>query len=229
MQRDRRAWQPGAAWICALVLALLLAAPSRGLDLLDPSSGSVLTRVDAQYDSSTWAGGHLTDNDNNTQWLSANTANDLLYQLNKSGADSAACFGEFRIWNAGSTRSIRTFTLLASDDLALAKDTGILGWKPVPANPAPTGLIDHLHWSQGGRLTAINGQYDASTWAGSHLNDGSLRSQWLNNKNQNTLEYAFDTDWNGSTGDVVNLDEIRLYNYGSSRSVSRFQVLVTQN
>lgn len=229
MARNRRVGLRDCTRICAFLLAVLPAAPGRGADLLDSSRGAVLTRVDTQHDNGTWAGSHLTDNDDNTQWLSGTATNDLLYQLDGSGSRPAACFGAFRIWNAGSTRSIRTFTLLASDDLTLAKDTGTLGWKPVPAHPAPTGLVNHVHWSQGGRLTAVDGQHDTTTWAGTHLNDGSLRSQWLNGKNQNTLEYAFDTDWNGSTGDAVNLDEIRLHNHGGSRSVSRFQVLVTRN
>jgi len=112
--------------------------------------------------------------------------------------------------------------LLTTDDLALDQDTGALGWTPVIAEENPAGIINHLHWGQGGRLLTGPGSSPEA------LNDGSPGRGWssLSGSLSNNLDFTFDSDWDGSTGDAVSISEIFIYNNGDSTGVEKFQVEV---
>ncbi len=117
--------------------------------------------------------------------------------------------------------------LLHTLDPSLGSDTGTVGWTPIIADPTPSDPMNHVHWGQGGRLTAIDRQLDANTWAAAHINNGNLGDFWLSNSIDNTLDFAFDSDWDGSTGDAVDINQFALHNYGGSRSIRQFQVEVS--
>ena len=205
----------------------MMSSPVQAIDLLAPGLGGFFTHIDSQYNATTWAADNLLDDNVSTRWLSRKRDNDLLLGFDPGLNDR--CFGEFTLRNYGNNRSIKQFMLLYTNDAGLLADTGAAGWTPIPADPAPVGPVNHLHWGQGGRLTAVDREYNATTWAGEHINNGSLGDFWLSGRANNTLDFAFDTDWDGSSGDAVNVTELKLHNYGNNRSIRLFQVEVSQD
>jgi MSHA biogenesis protein MshQ len=118
--------------------------------------------------------------------------------------------------------------LLTSADGALDGDAGTAGWSPVIATENPVGLLDYLSWAQGGRLVSVDSQLNTTSWSADHINDGDTASRWLSNKSNNTIEYNFDTDWDGYVGNGIPIIEIEILNYGNDdRSVKEFQIEVT--
>ena len=93
-----------------------------------------------------------------------------------------------------SGRNIKEFALLTTSDDALAGDFGTAGWQPIVAEQNPTGLINYLSWAQGARIVSIDAEYNATTWAGEHINDGDTSSRWISRSGRNIIEYNFDTD-----------------------------------
>jgi len=206
-------------------LTLLAIAPYSYADLL---SSATITAINSQYNSSSWGAKNLVDSNNATRWLSFKQANDINFQLNNTNDN--VCFGGVDLTNYGSNpRSVQQFMLLTTTDASLNADVGSVGWRPLVADAKPTGLVDYLSWAQGARLVTINSQYNGTTWAASHINDGDTVSKWLSRKANNIIEYNFDTDWNGVTGDGIPINEIELRNYGTTRSVKEFQIEVTKN
>ncbi len=212
----------------ALIAGSALASlPLQADDLLKPVLGSYFTHIDKQYNSSTYAAANLLDDNISTRWLSNRRDNDLI--LGFDAGLNARCFDEFILNNYGSNRSVRQFMLLYANDTSLSSDTGTAGWTPIPLDPAPVGPVNHLHWGQGGRMTAVDQQLSTTTWAGEHINNGNPGDFWLSNRGNNTLDFAFDTDWDGNTGDAINITELKLHNYGSNRSIKLFQVEVSED
>lgn len=209
------------------MLLWLLTEPAAAFDLLAPQRSASFTVIDEQLNTGSWAAANLLDDDTGSAWLSDRRDNDLIIRFD--GPLNARCFSRFTLENYNSSRSVEEFVLLHTMDPSLSEDTGAAGWIPVIADPNPTGLINHLHWGQGGRLLAHDTQLNDSSWAARHLNNGSLGDYWLSNRNNNVLEFAFDTDWDGATGDAVGLDGVALSNYGGSRSIERFQVEYTRD
>ena len=209
--------------VFSLCLLIISAADSLAYNLLDPANGAQITAINKQLNNSTWAAANLTDGLLTTRWLSNQQVNDINFIFNNN-ADTA-CFNRVDLTNYGNDdRSIKRFMLFRTQDDSLSTDTGSDGWIPVPADLNPTGPINHLNWGQGGRLTAVNSQLNSTTWAAGNIHDGDISSRWLSNKANNQLEFAFDTNWDGNADDAINIKQLKIYNYGSSRSVKLFQI-----
>jgi hypothetical protein len=205
------------------IFLLLIAFCSRA-DLLQSST---MTLIDSQYNTTSWSANNLLDNNTSTRWLSRSQTNDINFQLNSNG--DLVCLSSFELTNYGNDdRSVKEFMLFTTSDSSLKADKGTIGWKPVIADANPTGKIDYLSWAQGARLVSVDSQYNSTSWAAANINDGSSTSRWLSSKSNNVIEYNFDTDWNGITGNAIPINEIEIVNYGNDdRSVKEFQVEVT--
>ncbi|MDO6713118.1 LamG-like jellyroll fold domain-containing protein [Aliiglaciecola sp. 2_MG-2023] len=208
------------------IIALLAALPATYVlaDVLQPST---ITLVDTQYNSTTWAASNLQDGDSNTHWLSSKLSNNINFQLNDS--NEAYCVEEFELTNYGKdSSSLKQFMLLTTSDSSLSADSGTDGWRPIVAEQNPTAKIDYLSWAQGARLVSVDSEYNSTTYGAKNLNDGSNKSRWLSKKSNNTIEFNFDTDWNGNAGNSIPISEIQITNYGNDdRSVKEFQIEVT--
>ncbi len=196
---------------------------SFALNLLDPGNGARITAIDKQLNDSNWAAANLNDSLSSTRWLSNRQKNDINFIFNNN--KDTACFNRLDLTNYGNDdRSVQRFMLLRTMDDDLAADTGFNGWIPIPADLSPTGPIDHNNWAQGSRITAIDSQLNTSNWAARNINDGDTSSSWLSNKANNQLEFHYDTNWDGIADDTINIKQIKIYNYGSDRSVKLFQI-----
>jgi MSHA biogenesis protein MshQ len=195
----------------------------------DGFENASVTGVQYEYNNTSWAAKNLIDDNVSTRWLSRQQTNDLIMMLSNTG--DPACFSGIGLYNGTvNDRNIKRFALLTTSDDSLASDYGTDGWRPIIADANPTYLIDYLSWAQGARIVDISNQHNSTTWAGEHANDGDTRSQWLSLYGYNVLEYNFDTDWNGATGNAITIDEIEVLNYSTDdRSVKEFQIEVTQN
>jgi len=211
--------------LCSLVLAALTSPAIYAADLFAPGSGAFLTHIDKQHSTTSWAAVNLLDDTPSTRWLSNRRDNDLIFAFDSDYTEH--CFSRFSLQNYGSNRSLKQFMLLRSSDTSLSTNIGPSGWLPVIADPSPVGPVNHLHWGQGGRLTAVDREHSSTTWAGVHINNGNLGDYWLSNRSNNTLDFAFDSDWNGSNGNAINVTQLKLHNYGSNRSIQWFQVEVS--
>ncbi len=198
-------------------------------NLLDPSNGAQITAINRQLNATSWAAANLNDGDLNTRWLSSLQTNDLNFIFNS--AKDLACFNRLDLNNYGNNdRSISRFMIFRTLDGALSADTGQTGWTPIAADLNPSGLIDHVNWGQGGRLTGINSQLNSTSWAAANIHDGDYNSRWLSSKANNQLEFAFDTNWDGVANDEINIKQIKIYNYGSDdRSVKYYQIETTSD
>lgn len=212
--------------LCAILL-FAVGSPAMAVDLLGPGSPGYLTHIDTQYNNTSWAAANLMDDNASTRWLSGRRDNDLIFAFD--AAKSERCFSRFTLQNYGSNRSVKQFMLLHSLDTSLSTDTGATGWTPVVAEASPSGPVNHLHWAQGGRLASVDIEYNSTSWAGAHINNGNLADFWLSSRGNNTLDFAFDTNWDGVTGDAINVSQLKLHNYGTDRSVKMFQVEVSQD
>jgi len=214
---------------CLVALLLTLPLPLQA-DLLQSST---ITAINTELNNTTWAASNLRDDSPSTRWLSysANSTSDVNFQFNASG--DAFCYDEVNLINYGNDdRSVQHFMLLASNNTAISGDTSTnaTGWKPVVADESPSGLLDYLSWAQGARLATTNSQLNATTFAANNINDGNVFSRWLSKSKQshNILEYTFDTDWDGNTGNGIPVEEIEITNYGNDdRSIKELQIEVT--
>ncbi len=191
-------------------------------NLLDPVNGGEFTYIDSEANNTSRAASNLVDNNFSSYWESPNFkfSNDFIF---KFGPDSPLkCFDEFSVTGVNNSTGLETFMLLTTSDLSLDQDNGTTGWIPVVADANPAGVINHMHWGQGGRLVSGPGSSPSS------LNDGSPGRGWSSSNFvfDNSLEFAFDSDWNDSIGDAVRISELQLYNNGDSTGVEKFQVEV---
>ena len=195
----------------------------------DALASSAITLIDSQYNSTTWAAENLLDADATTQWMSRSQSNNLNFQF--SGNNGAMCFNGFELTNyGGDDRGVNQFILLTTQNEALSADAGSAGWKPMVADENPIGYIDYLSWAQGARQVFVDGQYNTTTYAAKNINDGNRSSRWLSRKSNNILQYNFDTDWDGSAGNGITINELEVTNYGvDDRSVKQFQVEITND
>jgi MSHA biogenesis protein MshQ len=222
LTRRRPAATAAAPCLWALVFGLVWGGEVCAFDLLEPGGSAWFTEIDSQSNDSRWAAANLLDDEEDTAWRSSSRENDLIVGFDE--ALGARCVSRFTLENYNGSRSVAEFMLLHTMDPGLRNATGAAGWIPLVADPNPTGPVNHLHWGQGGRLLAVDAQSNDSNWAARNLHNGSLGDYWRSNKNNNTLEFAFDTDWDGTTGDAVSVQGVALSNYGGSRSIERFQV-----
>ncbi|MBN4055472.1 LamG domain-containing protein [bacterium AH-315-K03] len=205
---------------------LMISTACCAADLLDDAT---ITAIDAQLNSSSWAASRLIDHNHSTRWLSRKQNNAINFTLDNN--QGAACFDSIELVNYGNDdRSVRQFALFKTLDRSRQSDTGTSGWIPIVADANPSGLLDYLTWAQGGRLVGIDSQLNSTSWAADNANDGDTSSRWLSRKSNNTLEYAFDTNWDGNTGDAISIQQIEVSNYGNDdRSLNTFQVEVTSD
>ena len=191
-------------------------------NLLDPAAGGVITHYSSQLGS--YPASRLNDQSTTAQWLSSSGqfTNDIIFRF--GAAYPQRRFDGFRLSNHGGNRSIEDFLLLYADDSGLAADTGRDGWTRIPADTNPVDAINYLHWGEGGTLVSTTSQH--GSYPASRLHDGTANNYWLSQSGiyGNLLTFAFDTDWNGATGDAISFEKFRLYNHGGSRSVQDFQV-----
>jgi len=213
------------AFASSLILTFL--SLYSGKSVADPIESATITLIDAQHNSSSWAASNLTDADLSTRWLSSKQTNDINFQLTTS--ENPICIAGMDLTNYGNDdRSVKEFMLLTTTDSSLAADSGTAGWRPVIADENPSGLLNYTSWAQGARITDIDSQHNSTSWAAANINDGSTESRWLSSKSNNTIEFEFDTNWSGTAGDSIAIDEIEVVNYGvDDRSVKEFQVEVT--
>ena len=211
------------------LIALSLVSAVKSVSAGEGLEDAVVTGVQFEYNNSTWAAANLIDNDERSRWLSRYQTNDINILLDSTG--DPRCFEGLSLKNyTNSGRNIKEFALLTTSDDALAADFGTAGWIPIVADENPTGLINYLSWAQGARVVSVDSEYNATTYAGSNVNDGDTNSRWFSRNGRNIIEYNFDTDWNGSTGDGITIDELEVYNYGADdRSVREFQIEYTKD
>jgi MSHA biogenesis protein MshQ len=207
-----------------IVLAYLLTSFS----FADALSSSTITLIDSEYNNTSWGAANLLDNNSATRWLSLKQTNDLNFQLTNNG--EAMCLAGFDLTNyVSGGRGVKQFVLLTTQNDSLSTDAGTIGWQPLVADENPVGYIDYLSWAQGARLVAVDSEYNSTTLVAKHINDGSPTSRWLSRKSNNVIEYNFDTDWNGATGDGITINALEVSNYGNTRSVKEFQVEITSD
>jgi hypothetical protein len=190
---------------------------------------SNITLKDSQYNNTTWAVDNLIDNDPTTRWMSRSQSNNLNFQLSESSA--SMCFNGFDLTNyGGDDRGVNQFVLLTTQNEGLSTDSGSKGWKPLIADDNPIGYIDYLSWAQGARQVSVDAEYNTTSYAAKNINDGDRSSRWLSRKSNNILHYNFDTDWDGSAGNGITINELEVTNYGiDDRSVKQFQVEITND
>lgn len=209
-------------WAVFFIL-ILSGLPSFASNLLDPANGAQITAINKELNNTNWAAANLTDLSLTTRWLSNRQTNNINYIFN-SNKDSA-CFNRFDLVNYGTNdRSVQNFMLFRTLDGSLSADIGSNGWIPIPADINPVGPINHNSWGQGSRLTSVNSQLNNTNWAGVNINDGDINSFWLSSKANNQLVFNFDTNWDGVADNAINIKQIKIYNYGSNRSVKLFQL-----
>jgi hypothetical protein len=199
----------------------------------DLLQSSTITATNTEYNNTSLSATNLRDDDPLTKWLSKGSShtNNINFQFDANGEEF--CFDTIDLVNYGNDdRSVNQFMLLTSNDTDLSDDisTSAINWQPAIADPAPTGLINYLSWAQGGRLISADSQYNTTNYGAKNINDGSTFSKWLSKGRQgnNILEYNFDSDWDGNTGNGIPIEEIEISNYGNNDiSIKELQIEVT--
>jgi len=197
--------------------------------------GGTLETIDSQYNTTSWAAKNIHDGDNNTRWLSrkGNNTLDFTFDVNQNGTtgagnDTADWFTmeKFHLRNYGNDdRSIKQFQVEV-------KTAANNNWHKVEVpNSGPNQANYNFSLlSNGGKLVLINSQYNTTSWAAKNIHDGDNNTRWLSRNQSNTLEFSFDVDLDGSTGDGINLDTLSFANYGiDDRSVQTFEVDIKIN
>ncbi len=144
---------PNLKNLLGVLTALTLSSVSAE-NLLDPANGGEFTYINSELNSTTRAAANLIDNDASTVWYSRDFqfANDFIFKFGPTSP--LKCFDEISVAGVGNSAGLETFMLLTTSDLSLDQDNGAAGWTPVVADPTPAGVINHLHWGQGGRFTS---------------------------------------------------------------------------
>ncbi|MCJ8271095.1 MAG: discoidin domain-containing protein, partial [Psychrosphaera sp.] len=197
--------------------------------------GGVMGAIDSQLNTSSWAAANITDGDQNTRWLSrkGNNTIEFTFDPNDSGVtgaqgDTADLFTikTLKIANYGNDdRSVNEFQVAV-------KTQSKSQWQKLNAPGAAIGQEDYNFASShhGGALVAIDAQLNSPSWGADNLHDGEDTTRWLSNKGNNTLDFQFDADENGTKAEVADrftLKRIYLKNYGvDDRSIKEFQIEV---
>ncbi|NQZ10132.1 MAG: discoidin domain-containing protein [Algicola sp.] len=197
--------------------------------------GGVMGAIDSQLNTSSWAAANMTDGDQNTRWLSrkGNNTIEFTFDPNDSGVtgaqgDTADFFSikTLKIANYGNDdRSVNEFQVAV-------KTQSNSQWQKLNVPGAAIGQEDYNFASshQGGALVAIDAQLNSTSWGADNLHDGDDTTRWLSNKGNNTLDFQFDADENGTKAEVADrftLKRIYLKNYGvDDRSIKEFQIEV---
>ncbi|MBX2847804.1 MAG: hypothetical protein KTR16_05770, partial [Acidiferrobacterales bacterium] len=191
------------------------------------NNGAELTLIDSEINTTQWGADNFHDGAHTTRWLSNKMFNNLEFRFDVNHDDDFAdtedqfTIERFYLQNYGADdRSIKDFQVHV-----------IMGDNPdwqriqVPGSEAGQAGYNFTLEGHGGAVTFVDSELNSTSWAASNINDGDKGTRWLSNKQQNTIEFEFDTDYANGTGDLINIDKIKLINYGNSdRSVATFQV-----
>jgi hypothetical protein len=195
-------------------------------------NGGTLTNIDSQLNTTSWAAANIHDGSANSTWLSGKSNNTLEFQFDAdedsvlSTASDAFTLQSFYLQNHGNDdRSINEFQVAV-------KTLSNPSWQKLAV---PGSLIGEPNYNfalsqHGGTLVAVDGQLNSTSWGAKNLHDGDRNSQWLSGKSNNTIDFQFDIDEDGSRGgigDRFKLENFYLRNFGTDdRSVKHFQVEV---
>lgn len=195
-------------------------------------NGGVLVEVDSQYNTSSWAATNIHDGDVNSRWLSTKGNNSLAFQFDVDddgtigGSNDLFTFDRIYLQNYGNDdRSIKEFQIAVK---TMSEPT----WQKlrVPGSTIGTEDYNFALAAHGGLLVAIDSQYNTSSWAAKNIHDGDENTRWLTTKGNNTLDFQFDTNNDGTTAspdDLFTLERFQLVNYGNDdRSIKQFHVEV---
>jgi hypothetical protein len=213
--------------LCTFTIGLTAASFVANAEI--ESSELTITLVDSQLNNSSWAAANLLDEDLSSRWLSRSQNNDINFVVGTG--PTASCLTGVNINNYGANdRSVERFIILTTENDSLANDAGTAGWLPVVADTNPSEAINAVLWAQGGRLVSTDSQVNSTSWAAENMFDGDYASRWLSRNGNSIHEFAFDSDWNGTQGDAVNIESVSIRNYGvNDRAVRFFQVEVTSD
>ncbi|MCB1686221.1 MAG: LamG domain-containing protein, partial [Pseudomonadales bacterium] len=198
---------------------------SADFNFLLSHQGGRLDVIDSQLNGTSWAAANVHDGSSQTIWLSSQANNRLDFVFDTDGDGSTGGAGDrfrfesFALENYGSSRSIRDYQVEV-----MTAAVPVWTKLTVPGSGSGDPGFNFLSVHEGGRLTAINRELNSTSWAAANIHDGSPNSIWLSDRQTNTLDFAFDTDLDGSPGDGVNFTSLHLQNYGSSRSVATFEI-----
>ncbi|QTH63190.1 LamG domain-containing protein [Psychrosphaera ytuae] len=191
------------------------------------ANGGVLTQFDSQVNTTQWAAENLHDGDFTTRWLSNKMANTIDFGFDVdgdgslSGANDSFELRRIFLQNYGNDdRSVKEFQIYVQ---TLADSN----WQRIEVPGSGAGMPNYNFSlaGHGGTLVAIDSELNNTSWAAKNAHDGDFGTRWLSRNQVNTLEFSFDTNYDGNTGDTINLDTIRLVNYGNDdRSVATFEV-----
>lgn len=192
--------------------------------------GGLIENIDSQLNSTSWGAKNIHDGDPNTRWLSSkgNNTLDFAFDVNLdgtsgAGGDNADLFTmkKFFLRNYGNdVRSVKLFQVEV-------KTAANNNWHKieVPGSGANQAGYNFVLKANGGTLDTINRELNSTSWGAKNIHDGDNNTRWLSNKQDNTLEFSFDTDIDGSTGNEINLDTLSFVNYGNDdRSVQTFEI-----
>jgi hypothetical protein len=205
--------------------------PIDKIDYLSWAQGARLISVDSQYNSTSWGVKNLNDGSSNSIWLSSKSNNIIEYDFDTDWDGSAGDgipISEIQITNYGNDdRSVKEFQIEVTTD-------GVTWSKlQVPGSMAGDEEYFYTRYQNGGTLGTIDSQYNSTSWGADNMQDGDDNTRWLSSKGNNTIEFTFDPNNNGTTGaagdtdDLFTLDKFNLENYGTDdRSVRQFQVAV---
>ncbi|MCP4504616.1 MAG: hypothetical protein GY822_32325 [Deltaproteobacteria bacterium] len=89
----------------------------------------------------------------------------------------------------------------------------------VPGSTVGDADFNYLSTWEGGRITSVTSSGDEEK-----LHDGNFASYADFTGAAQTIEFAFDPDLDGSTGDLINFATLRLHNYDSTRGLASFEI-----
>jgi len=190
--------------------------------------GGVLVAIDGEHNSTNWAAKNIQDDDFNSMWLAKhNQSNTLDFQFDANfdgvvaGVDDAFTLQSFHLINYGENdRAIEHFQVEV-------KTISSPNWTKIPVFSSQAGEPDYPFSlsANGGSLSYIDDELNASNYAASNLIDGLSDTHWISNKINSTLSFSFDANNDGVSGDGVNIDKITLYNYEYiNRAIKNFEI-----
>ncbi len=200
------------------------ASPSAGINMLSWIEGGVYQSSASQHNS--YPTIRLNDGDNITYWLSASGQfrNDIEYRFDTDWDDSASellsqC-SSFNLFNVGNSYSIKEFGLEYQQN-----NDG--NWHKIQASANVEKNI--LSSFDGGEYLNTASQHNS--YPATRVNDTDKIKYWLSASGQfnNTFDFQFDQDLDGTYGDTITFKSFNLFNVGNSYSVQDFEIYYQQN
>jgi len=192
--------------------------------------GGLITGIDSELNTTTWAAANIHDGNQNTRWLSSKGNNLLTFEFDPNGDGVSSASGDVTDQFTLEKIYLRNY---GSDDRALNQfQVEVMtrsdpDWRKleVPGTAAGDSGYEFSLVHNGARLSAIDSQLNSTTWAAANIHDGDLATRWLSPNQDNELIIVFDTDLDGNTGDAINVDTLHFSNYGNDdRAVATFAV-----